>query len=79
MVAEEIWYNANIWTLDADNPTAVALAIGAGKIIAAGSDIDILNLVEPATRTSNLHGRQILPGFVESHTHALLGWVSGII
>ncbi len=72
-IANEIWHNANIRTLDASNPAASALAVLDGRIMGVGSDPDILQLCGPGTKLHDLHGRQILPGFVESHTHALWG------
>ncbi|MGI9357389.1 MAG: amidohydrolase [Rhizobiaceae bacterium] len=71
--ADQIWHNAKIQTMDAENPEASAFAASNGRIIAVGSDADILHLAKPRTEMSDLHGKQLLPGFVESHTHALWG------
>ena len=73
MRADKIWFNAVIRTLDPSVPAATALASKDGKIIAAGRDTDVLNLSGPETQAVDLGGRTVLPGFVESHTHALWG------
>jgi predicted amidohydrolase YtcJ len=38
-----------------------------------GRDADIANLIGPGTRVRSLHGRFVMPGLVESHSHALWG------
>jgi predicted amidohydrolase YtcJ len=73
MRADKIWFNAVIRTLDPSVPAATALASKDGKIIAVGRDTDVLNLSGPETQAVDLGGRTVLPGFVESHTHALWG------
>ena len=73
MRADKIWFNAAIQTLDPSLPTATALASKDGKIVAMGQDADVLHLGGPGTQSIDLGGRAVLPGFVESHTHALWG------
>ena len=73
MRADKIWFNAAIQTLDPSLPTATALASKDGKIVAMGQDADVLHLGGPGTQSIDLRGRAVLPGFVESHTHALWG------
>lgn len=71
--ADAIWHGGDILTMDAARPRASALAVKDGRLLAVGSDGDILNLAGPGTRKHNLHGRFVMPGLVESHTHALWG------
>ena len=40
-----------------------------GKIIAIGTDRDILRLADVATRRIDLHGRTATPGLIDSHAH----------
>lgn len=60
--------NAKIWTGDAAVPTAEALAIDDGKLIAVGSNADIA-AKGAAARTIDAHGRLVVPGFTDSHLH----------
>ena len=71
--ADAIWRNGDILTMDPSLPRAEALAIHRGRILAVGRNEDVANLAGPDTKTHDLHGRFVMPGLVESHTHALWG------
>ncbi len=46
-----------------------ALAVGAGRILAAGDDTAMLALKGPRTAVVDLHGAFAMPGFNDAHTH----------
>ena len=46
-----------------------AMALRAGKIIALGTDADILKTKADQTRVIDLGGKTVLPGLIDSHTH----------
>lgn len=71
--ADKIWHGGTVLTGDAANPAAEALAVRAGRLLAVGRSADILNLAGPQTEQHDLKGRFVMPGLVESHTHALWG------
>ena len=71
--ADEIWTGGAILTMDGVNPRAEALAVKDGRLVAVGSASDVLNLSGPGTKIHDLSGRFVMPGLVESHTHALWG------
>ena len=73
MSAELIVTNARILTMDEDNPTAEALAVANGRILAVGTKAEIEALAGPATRRIDAKGGSVLPGFIESHLHMLMG------
>ncbi len=64
-----ILHNGNIWTVNPKKPRVQAVAISRGKILAIGSDSDILNLAGPATRKMDLGRKTVLPGFNDAHSH----------
>jgi predicted amidohydrolase YtcJ len=68
-VADAIWYNGPIVTVDADKPSADAVAVKDGKILAVGSRKGVMRLKGKATRLVDLHGGTLLPGFVDPHGH----------
>ncbi|MGH8614205.1 MAG: amidohydrolase family protein [Gammaproteobacteria bacterium] len=66
-----IYYNGALVTMETDQPAAQAIAIQAEKILAVGSDADVLALRGASKQVVDLHGRALLPGFVDAHTHVL--------
>jgi predicted amidohydrolase YtcJ len=64
-----ILFHGRILTVDSHDSIAQALAIRDGKIIAIGSDPDILRLAGAATQRIDLHGRTATPGLIDSHAH----------
>lgn len=70
---ETIFTDGDFLTLDPACPRAEALAVSAGRIVAVGSDSDIQALAGPGTRRRSLGGQFVMPGLIESHTHALWG------
>ncbi|OYU41392.1 MAG: hydrolase [Pseudorhodobacter sp. PARRP1] len=73
MIAEMIVTNAKVLTMDQAQPRAEAVAVAGGKIVAVGTAAEIAVLVGPDTRVIDAGGRSLLPGFVESHLHLVLG------
>lgn len=67
--AELILHNANIWTVNAAEPRAQAVAIARGRFLAVGSDSDVLNLAGAGARKIDLSGKTVLPGFIDAHSH----------
>lgn len=68
-VADAIYTNARIWTGDAAHPSASALAVRNGQLIAVGSAAEALAHRGPATRVVDLQGRRVVPGFSDAHWH----------
>jgi hypothetical protein len=67
--ADLIFHNGKVWTVDAAQPQAQAVSIGGERILQVGSDAAILALRGAGTRLIDLHGRLLLPGFNDAHTH----------
>ncbi len=66
-----ILHNGNIITVNATRPKCQAIAIWQGKIVALGSDAEILALAGPDSRKLDLRGKTVLPGFIDPHQHLL--------
>lgn len=64
-----IVHRAKVVTVDAKFSVAEAVAVKDGKIIAVGSDADVLKLKGPATKVIDAGGKTVLPGLYDSHTH----------
>lgn len=65
--------NARVLTMDPAKPRAEAVALGGGKVIAVGSRAEVEAMAGPGARVIDAGGRTVLPGFVESHLHLVLG------
>ncbi len=66
---EMVLHNANIHTSNPKLPKAQAIAISNGKVVAVGTDGDILRLAGAATRKIDIGGKTITAGFIDSHSH----------
>lgn len=73
MFAETIITNAKVLTMDEARPRAEAVAFAGGRILAVGDRAEVEALAGPDTRIVDAGGRTLLPGFVESHLHLVLG------
>ena len=66
-----IVYHGKIVTVDADFTIVEAMAIKGDRIVAVGSNDEIIALAGPVTRRVNLQGKTVLPGLIDSHLHAV--------
>ena len=73
--ADTILTNGRIYTLDPEQPEAEALAIRAGVIVAVGDAGTVASLAGRQTRTVDLNGSTVLPGFHDLHVHPLFAGV----
>ncbi len=61
--------HGRIHTEDAHRSVAQALAVSGNTLIAVGSDEAVAALIGPQTQVVDLHGRVVLPGIIDAHTH----------
>ena len=73
MTADLIVTNAVVLTMDDNRPRATAVAVAGGVVLAVGDVAEVAALAGPATRIVDAKGATLLPGFVESHLHLVLG------
>lgn len=70
--ADIILHNAKIFTAEPGTPWAKAIAIKGGKVMAVGSNSQVLGLAHPKkTKIINAKGRTIVPGINDAHVHVL--------
>jgi predicted amidohydrolase YtcJ len=72
MAEADLVITGTVLTVDDARPTAEALAVADGRIIAVGDRSDVTGLVGPKTQTIDLGCGCIMPGFVEAHGHPLM-------
>lgn len=64
-----ILHNGRIVTVDRDFSIRSAIAIQDGRVLRTGSDAEMLALRGPFTEVRHLHGKMVLPGLIDSHSH----------
>ena len=71
--SDRIFVNGTIWTGDADNPWAEAIALKGETITIVGSTHDVRASTDSGTDVIDLKGAFTVPGFIDNHTHFLTG------
>lgn len=74
--ADLILHNGRVATLDPRKPTVEAVAAREGKIMAAGTDSEVLPLRGDQTQVIDANGRTVIPGLNDSHLHLIRGGLS---
>ena len=73
--ADVIYIHANIYTGTSGSSSfhevqrAQAMALNGDRVLAVGTEPDVLKLKGPATSVVDLHGRFVMPGFNDAHIH----------
>lgn len=68
-----VLFNGQVFTADRAQPKAQALAVADGKVLQVGSDAQIKALIEAGTQVIDLGGKTLMPGLIDSHSHAIFG------
>ena len=63
LAPDAIYHNGKVFTANADHDIVDAVAILDGRIVAVGSDGDMLALASGSTERIDLEGMTMLPGF----------------
>ncbi|MBI1278552.1 MAG: amidohydrolase family protein [Anaerolineaceae bacterium] len=66
---DRLLFNGNIITLDASQPRVSAVAIRDNRVVALGSDADLLARASADTVRQNLGGYTVIPGLTDAHIH----------
>ncbi len=70
--ADTILYSGDVVTMNPAQPSATAVAIKDGKIVAVGDDRTVLATKGEGTRLVDLAGRCVLPGLIDAHGHVTM-------
>ena len=70
-MSSKLFLNGTIYTMDAAQPRAQAMAIDSvsGRILAVGSDDEVRRLGGRNAEPVDLRGKTVLPGFIDAHVH----------
>ena len=68
-LADIVFVNGNVHTVNDAQPQAEAIAIKGERIVFVGSNADANKYSGATTRTIDLKGKTVVPGFTDSHYH----------
>jgi predicted amidohydrolase YtcJ len=71
--ADMIITNARIWTGNAEQPFAGAMAVSGDTIVTVGGKGEVMKHRSAESTVIDLGGRFVAPGFIDSHLHLLQG------
>ncbi|MFD1706171.1 amidohydrolase [Siminovitchia sediminis] len=66
-----IMHHGTVVTMDRNFRLAEAVAVKDGKIMATGTNDEILHYSTPQTKVIDLEGRTVTPGFIDAHQHMI--------
>lgn len=67
--ADLVVKNANVITVNRNQPRAQAFAVLSGHFIAVGNTANVARFIGPKTKVLDLAGQTITPGFIDCHMH----------
>lgn len=73
--ADIVFRGGGVYTVDAARSWADAVAVRAGRIVYVGADAGLKPWIGPQTRSIDLQGKMLLPGFHDSHVHLVGGGI----
>lgn len=68
---DAIFTNGSVYTVDEEMRQAEAFAVKDGKFVAVGNNKDIAAMAGPQTTKTDLKGKFITPGFIDTHFHSV--------
>jgi len=77
-IADTIYTGGTILTMDDALPRPESVAVKDGRILKAGPLESLAAYRGKATRVFDLQGRALLPGFVDSHGHVVMGGMQAL-
>ena len=77
-IADTIYKNGMVYTVDSVLSRAEAFAVKDGKFIAVGSSDDMKPFIGENTKSVNLKGKMVMPGLFDTHIHALRGALTAL-
>jgi predicted amidohydrolase YtcJ len=72
---DQLLVNAHVFTANPEQPYAEAVSVRDGKIVAVGGRDAVAASVGADAVVTDLGGRTLLPGLIDSHAHAVFGGI----
>ncbi|OBI14477.1 amidohydrolase [Mycobacterium sp. E2327] len=72
MAVADLVVTGTVLTVDDARPTAEALGVASGRLVAVGTRAEVEPFIGPGTQTVDVGDGCVMPGFVEAHGHPLM-------
>lgn len=72
-LADAVYLNGEVYTVESDRPWVEAVAIDDGKFVFVGSNKDVRAHIGPNTLVVDLGGKMAMPGLHDAHQHLMKG------
>lgn len=72
-LADTLFRNAYVYTVDAKDSVAQALAVKDGRIVYVGDQVGAKAFTGRKTQVVDLKGRMVMPGLIDGHMHPQSG------
>ena len=69
MNADLVLLNADVHTMDVDQPRAQAIAVAGNRILAVGGNAAVRSLLSAGGQAVDLRGKTVVPGLIDAHVH----------
>jgi predicted amidohydrolase YtcJ len=73
-----LFYDAHVFTAEAQQPYAEAVAIRGGRILAVGALAAVEQAAGPEARRVDLQGNFLMPGMIDAHAHPIMGGLTQV-
>ncbi len=75
---ERAFINGQLLTLNHNQPSASAMLVRKGRIIAVGDEASVLEKASKSVEVVDLNGKTVVPGFVDAHSHFPVSGLSAV-
>lgn len=72
VMADVVYTNGRIYTVDEERPWVEAVAVKDGRFLVVGSDEEAASVVGTETESVDLHGAFVMPGVFDLHSHPFI-------
>ena len=70
--ADSVFVDGQVYTVNEQQPWAQAVAVKGGEIVFVGSSDEAKKLIGQHTQVTDLDGKMVLPGFIDTHAHPIM-------
>jgi predicted amidohydrolase YtcJ len=78
-VADAVYTNGKIYTVDESRPWAEAVALKDGAFVAVGTNADVKAMIGSETTVVDLGGKFVMPGFHDIHVHVEQAYIADML